>query len=233
MFGKKKKLVSAVIPAAGSASRMRGIDKLFLQLCDIPVVIHTLKAFEEHSDIYEIVIPTREDCIDALRTLCDEYNITKAKKIVCGGSTRTESVLCGLRAVDKKCAYVAIHDAARPFVSERIISETIAAAVKFSSAAPAVPIVDTVKEKDGAFTSKTVDRDSLCAIQTPQIFDRELILGALSNAVSKNLTITDDCSAVELIGGRIALTEGDVLNRKITTPEDLIYARAILESRGE
>lgn len=222
-----------MIPAAGNASRMKGKDKLFLELDGVPVIIRTLKVFEKHPEIFEIVIPTRADAVEVLRELCVQYGITKATKIICGGETRAHSVLNGLRVVDKKCGYVAIHDGARPFVSDKIISDTIAAARKFYAAAPMVPIVDTVKEKDGSFTSKTIDRDSLCAIQTPQIFDRELILGALSNAVSKNLPITDDCSAVELIGGRIALTDGDVLNRKITTPEDLIFARAILESKGD
>ena len=230
---RKKSPVAAVIPAAGSASRMKGQDKIFLEISGVPVIIRTLLVFEKHPDISEIVIPTREDATDALRRLCNEYKITKARKIIAGGSTRVHSVLNGIRAVDKSCGYVAIHDGARPFVTERVVSDTIAAARKYHAAAPMIPIVDTVKEKDGCFTSKTVDRDGLCAIQTPQIFDRELILGALYNAVEKNLPITDDCSAVELIGGRIALTRGDVFNRKITTPEDIVFARAILESKGD
>lgn len=230
MFGKKKNLVSAVIPAAGSASRMGGIDKNFYELGGVPIIVRTLLKFERHPSVTEIVIPTRADMIDELRTICDEHNITKVKAIVAGGATRAESVLCGLRAVSKKCDIVAIHDAARPMVSEKIISDTINAAIKFSAAAPAIPIVDTVKRKKEGFTDETVDRDTLCAIQTPQVFDRELILGALSNAVEKKLPITDDCSAVELIGGRIALCDGDVLNRKITTREDLIFARVILEN---
>ena len=233
MFGCSKKSVAAVIPAAGSASRMKGKDKLFLELEGLPVIIRTLNTFEKHPEIVEIVIPTRADAVDNIKELCVKYGITKATKVICGGATRAESVLAGLRAVDKKCKYVAIHDGARPFVTENIISDTIAAARKYHAAAPMVPIVDTVKEKDGCFTSKTVDRDTICAIQTPQIFDRELILGALYNAVEKDLPITDDCSAVEIIGGRIALTQGDVFNRKITTPEDLVFARAILESKGE
>lgn len=230
MFGKKKKFVSAVIPAAGSASRMQGIDKNFYELCGVPIIIRTLMKFEMHPEIDEIVIPTREDMIEELQTICAEYNITKLKAVVPGGKTRAESVLCGLRAVSKKCSIVAIHDAARPMVNSKIITDTINAAARFSAAAPYIPIVDTVKLKKDGFTDKTVDRDTLCAIQTPQVFDRELILGALSNAVEKNLPITDDCSAVELIGGRIALCEGDVLNRKITTREDLIFARTILEN---
>ncbi len=233
LFKDKKHLVSAVIPAAGSASRMKGKDKIFWELEGVPVIIRTLKIFQQHPEICEIVIPTRADAIDTLKALCEKYGITKATKIICGGETRAHSVLFGLRAVDKKCKYVAIHDGARPFVSERIITETIAAARKFSAAAPMVPIVDTVKVREEGFTSKTVDRDSLCAIQTPQIFDKDLILGAVSHAVEKALPITDDCSAVELIGGKIALTDGDVLNKKITTPEDLIFARAILESKGD
>ena len=232
-FLKKKPCVAAVIPAAGSASRMRGIDKLFYELDGVPVIIHTLRRFEEHPEICEIVLPTRADSIGMLKELCERYGITKASKIIEGGATRTESVLCGVRAVSKSCKIVAIHDAARPFVSDRIITETIAAAKKCSAAAPGVPIVDTVKRKNGDKFSETVPRDELTAIQTPQIFDRELILGALSNAIQKNLAITDDCSALEAIGMPIALTEGDPFNRKITTPEDLIFAQAILGRESE
>jgi len=233
LFFRKKSPIAAVIPAAGSASRMKGKDKIFLELEGVPVIIRTLMIFENHPEISEIVVPTREDAIPALIALCDEYKVTKATKIIAGGETRVHSVLNGLRVVDKKCGYVAIHDGARPFITPQIISDTIAAARKFHAAAPMIPIVDTVKELDGYFTSKTVDRDKLCAIQTPQIFDRELILGALYNAVEKSLPITDDCSAVELLGGKIALTQGDVFNRKITTPEDIVFARAILESKGD
>ena len=230
MLFKKKNVVAAVIPAAGNASRMGGIDKNFYELCGVPVIVRTLLKFEMHNLIDEIVIPTRADMVKELEDLCAENNITKLKAVVAGGETRAQSVLCGLRSVSKKCNIVAIHDAARPMVSDKIITNTIRAGIKFSAAAPAVPIVDTVKLKKDGFTDQTVDRDTLCAIQTPQVFDRELILGALSNAVEKNLPITDDCSAVELIGGRIALCDGDVLNRKITTREDLIFARAVLEN---
>lgn len=223
--------VAAVVPAAGRATRMQGLDKLFLELDGVPIIIHTLRALSAHPEISEIVIPTREDCIASIASLCREFEIAKVSQIVRGGDTRTESVLLGLRAVSKRCPLVAIHDAARPFVTKRVISDAIAAARKYSAAAPAVPVTDTVKEQSGGIVVKTVDRDRLSAVQTPQIFDREMILAALSHVQSCGIPVTDDCSAAEAVGMRVVLTPGDPLNRKITTPEDFILASAILEHR--
>lgn len=227
----RKPDVAAVVPAAGRATRMQGLDKLFLELDGVPVIIHTLRALSAHPEISEIVIPTREDCIAPLGSLCREFGLSKVSQIIRGGESRTESVLMGLRAVSKRCELVAIHDAARPFVTEKVISDAIAAARKYAAAAPAVPVTDTVKEQSGGIVIKTVDRDRLSAIQTPQVFDREMILAALSHVQSKNIPVTDDCSAAEAVGMRVVLTPGDVFNRKITTPEDMVFARAILEHR--
>ena len=228
---KQKADTAAIVPAAGMASRMRGLDKLFLTLNGVPVVIRTLRVLDAHPAIREIIIPTREDCIAPLEALCREYPIHTVKKIIRGGATRAESVLLGLRAASGRCRLAAIHDAARPFVSERVITQAIEAARQYSAAAPAVPVVDTVKEQCGGVVQRTLARDTLAAIQTPQVFDRELVLAAVSAAVASHAPITDDCSAVEMAGGRVVLTQGDPLNRKITTPEDLIFARAML--RGE
>ena len=223
--------VAAVVPAAGNATRMKGLDKLFLKLDDIPIIIHTLRVLNAHPQISEIILPTREDCIKPLWQLCQTFQISKVSQIIRGGKTRAESVLFGLREVRKDCKLVAIHDAARPFVTEKVISDAIEAAQKYSAAAPAVPIVDTVKEQSGGIVLKTLERDCLAAIQTPQVFDKELILSALSYTQQENIEITDDCSAVEAVGMRVVLTMGDPFNRKITTPEDLVIARAILEYR--
>lgn len=200
---------------------------MFLEVNGIPIIVLTLLAFEKCEAIDEIIIPTREDMISEVRALCEKYSITKVTSVICGGSTRTESVLNGVIEAKSRFDLIAIHDAARPFVSNKIIFETINAASRFGAAAPAVPIKDTVKKSESNIIIETVPRETLSAIQTPQIFDSDLIAGALKNAVDKKLPITDDCSAAEMIGMKIYLTEGEYFNIKITTPEDMVFAEAI------
>ena len=154
------------------------------------------------------------------------YN--EKKDEVRGGSTRTESVLAGVRTAER-AAIVAIHDGARPLVSESIITGAIEAAIKDRAAAPVVPIKDSVKKiKDGRIVSD-VPRADIAAVQTPQCFERELILTALEKAVREKLPLTDDCSAVEFLGIECTATEGSYANLKITTPEDIAIAEALLE----
>lgn len=230
---KKRKTCAAIIPAAGSSTRMKSYgDKLFLEISEKPVIVLTLLAFEKCEAIDEIIIPTREDMITEIKALCEKYSITKVKSIICGGSTRAESVLNGVIETKGRFDLIAIHDAARPFVSEKIISDTINAASRFGAAAPAVPVKDTVKKVEANIVVNTVPRETLSAIQTPQIFDSDLIAGALKNAVEKNYPITDDCSAVEIIGMKVFLTDGDYFNIKITTPEDMIFAEAIYKNKS-
>ncbi len=202
-------------------------DKLFLNINDLPIIVYTLLAFEKCEMIDEIIVPTREDLISEIKALCNKHSITKVKSVICGGSTRSESVLNGVIAANGKFDLIAIHDAARPFISDKIITETINAASRFGAAAPGVPIKDTVKKAESNIITETIPRETLTAIQTPQIFDSDLIAGALKNAVDKSLPITDDCSAAEMIGMKIYLTEGDYFNIKITTPEDMVFASAI------
>lgn len=229
----EKETCVAVVPAAGTASRMDGLDKLFLEINDVPIIVHTLEALSQCPDIDEIIVTTREDCIVTVAQLCKDYGITKVSKIIKGGDSRLESVLLGVRETDKSVKLIAIHDAARPFVTQRVISDTIKAARKYSAAAPAVPVKDTIKTAENGIVSKTLDRRTLFAVQTPQIFDRDLILSALSHAKEEKLVITDDCSAVEAVGMRIVLTDGDYQNIKITTPDDLVFAHAIFNSSQE
>ncbi len=216
------------MPAAGTSSRMKQYgNKLFMEVGNTPVILLTLRALENSPFIDEIIIPTREDMIDEIKKLCADNSITKVKKVICGGSTRTESVLNGVLASKGRFDLIAIHDAARPFVSAGIIENTVTAAANYGAAAPAIPIKDTVKEAEGGIIRKTVPRESLFGVQTPQIFDSDLITAALVKAQRDGLSITDDCSAAEAIGTKVFLTEGDYFNIKITTPEDLIFANAI------
>ncbi len=233
--GKLKLACAAVVPAAGSSSRMKGTDKLFYEIRGVPVLARTLLKLQFCEYIDEIVIATREEMLGRVAELCEEYKIEKVTKIVKGGESRLHSVLSGVRAVDKANKYVAVHDAARPFVTDEVIKKAIDAAVKTGAAAPAVPVKDTVKRAKDNIVIETPNRDELFAIQTPQVFDKELLLGALGNAVENKIPVTDDCSAVEAVGMSVYLTEGDYNNIKITTPDDFEFATALTEreERGE
>ena len=233
-FGKKKEkpFVTAVIPAAGSSTRMGSKNKLLLELNEIPVLARTIYAFELAEAVDEIILVCREQDMLAYQELIDKYRFTKVSRIVRGGATRAESVYAGVYAAER-AAYVAIHDGARPLVSERIISKTIEAAMQDRAAAPVVPIKDSVKKLEGGRIVADVPRASIVAVQTPQCFERTLILQALELAVRKNVPLTDDCSAVELMGIPCTATEGSYRNLKITTPEDIATAEAMLEMEEE
>lgn len=223
---------TAVVAAAGSSTRM-GEDKLFLPLGDVPVLIRTLRALESCPEIGDIIVVTRAESMVAVGQLCQEAALQKVRKVVVGGETRTESVLAGVREVGEDVPLIAIHDAARPLVTAEVASGAIAAAKKYGAAAPAVPVKDTVKRAVGGVVEETPDRESLFAVQTPQVFEHGLILGALEKAMTDGVSLTDDCAAVERLGMTVKLTEGSYENLKLTTPEDVAVAETILERRGE
>lgn len=222
---------AAIIVAAGSATRMKGKDKIMSELCGEPVLVHALRAFEACDEIQQIIIVTREDLLEPVSKLCIQKRLQKVSKVVLGGATRADSVQCGLDWVNKKCDYVAIHDGARPLVTEKIIHDAIRKAAKFGAAAPAVHVKDTIKVAHGGFVESTPERSGLYAVQTPQVFERHIYQAALEKAISEKLTVTDDCTAAEAFGVRVCLTEGSEENIKITTPTDLIIAQAILSGR--
>ncbi len=228
----KRKTCVAIVPAAGSSSRMQGRgDKLFAEINGIPVIARTLLTLQSCPGIDEIIIATKEEFIIHVCDICKAYSLHKVSNVIKGGATRTESVLNGIIQANGKFDLVAIHDAARPFASPEIIESTIEAASKFNAAAPAVPLKDTIKLAEGGIIKSTIPRETLFAIQTPQIFDSALISGALKKAVDDGANITDDCSAVEKLGMRVVLTDGDYFNIKITTPEDIILAEAIAKQQ--
>lgn len=227
----QKKSCVAILPAAGSSTRMKEYgNKLFTEICGLPVIALSLLALEHSDSIDEIIIPTRSDMICELENLCKKYSISKVSAIIEGGASRTDSVLNGIKKAGNRFDLIAIHDAARPFVSAEIIEKTVSAAKRYNAAAPAVAMKDTIKRAEGSIVTETVPRETLFAIQTPQVFDSDLIRSALEKAVNENLSVTDDCSAVELIGMRVVLTQGDYFNIKITTPEDLVFAEAIYKN---
>ena len=228
---RKIKYCSAVIVAAGSSSRMKGADKLLLDLCGKPVIWHTIRLFQNSPMINEIVIVTRNDLQGYIRSLCAAHSFDKVKSVVEGGSSRAHSVMHGLDQVSKKSGLVAIHDGARPLVTAELIEHTIQKAAEYHAAAPAVPVKDTIKIADRHIVSQTPDRSTLFAVQTPQVFDYDLLRGALQKALDESMPITDDCSAVEAIGMSVYLTDGSEENIKITTPMDMILADAIFKGR--
>ena len=217
----------AVIVAAGSASRMGGINKVMAKLQGEPMIVRTVRAFQEAIAIKEIVIVTRPDLIQPIRELTRDYD--KVVDVVCGGGSRQESVGLGLAALSGKCKLAAIQDGARPLISQAVIDRTVRAAHSYGAAAPAIPVKDTIKVVKGGVVDHTPDRSTLMAIQTPQVFDFDLIRGALKKAELEDWAVTDDCSAVELMGMSVKIVEGDERNIKVTTPLDLAIAKLLLE----
>ena len=229
-FGKAP-LNTAVIVAAGSSQRM-GQDKLTLPLCGTSVIERTLQAFEACETIHEIIIVTRADRLQEMADIGARCGISKLKKVVVGGATRAGSSLAGVTAANRKATLIGIHDAARPLITPEGITAVYQAAQDHQAAAPILPLKDTVKNlKDGKLIS-TPPRENLAAVQTPQVFQADLIRAALSEAVQKKLPITDDCSAVEAMGIPIEAVEGWEENIKITTPLDVVIAEEILRRRG-
>ena len=221
------KFCGAVIVAAGNASRMGGIDKVMAELEGEPMIVRTVRTFQNALAIGEIVIVTRPDLIEPITKLCEGFD--KVTKVVAGGSSRQESVNLGLAALSDQCKMAAIQDGARPLISQAVIDRTVRAANTYSAAAPAIPVKDTIKVVKGGVVDHTPDRASLMAIQTPQVFDIALLRGALQKAEQENWAVTDDCSAVELMGMSVKIVEGDERNIKVTTPLDLVIAKLLLE----
>lgn len=225
----KLKYCGAVIVAAGNASRMGGIDKVMADLQGEPVIVRTVRTFQECDAIREIVIVTREELLVPIMGLCAKF--PKVKAVVVGGSNRLESVHAGMNALSSKVQLAAIHDGARPLVSWQVIDRTVRAASAYGAAAPAVPVKDTVKIVQGGLVTETPDRSLLRAVQTPQVFDYDLLRGALSKAKKDGAEVTDDCSCVERIGFKVKIVEGEERNIKITTPMDLKIAALLLEEK--
>lgn len=222
---------AAVIVAAGRATRMEGIDKVLTPMGGQPLLLHALAPFQASPQVDEIVIVTREDLMVPIGTLCSQQGMNKVRRLVVGGESRTASVLAGVAAVSPGTELVAIHDAARPFLTETVLEEVLETARLRGAAAPAIPVKDTIKVAREGVVVETPERAALFAIQTPQVFERDLIRVALAKAQEEGLALTDDCAAVERLGFPVRLTQGSEENIKITTPRDLIWGEAILAER--
>lgn len=226
--------VSAVIVAAGASTRMQGVSKQFLLLNGMPVLAHTLRAFEYTDCIREMIVVVRQEDIMRTGALVKDYGISKVRQIVKGGATRQESVMGALRYTSAQAEYLAIHDGARPLVTPVQITRAVEAAAEYGAAALAVEVKDTIKRtnRDG-FIAETPDRASLRAVQTPQVFRRQDYLDAVERLGEAAQTYTDDCKLMEQSGAQVYLARGGYDNIKITTPEDLYFAQAILQYREE
>ncbi|NLL38006.1 MAG: 2-C-methyl-D-erythritol 4-phosphate cytidylyltransferase [Clostridiales bacterium] len=229
--GPPRPYTGAVIVAAGASRRMEGTDKLLVSLGGIPVVLHSIRAFETNPFIDEIVVVTRPDLIVEIGGLCRSHSIEKVKSVIRGGDKRSQSVFRGIMELSDRAEYIAVHDGARPLVSEKVISNTVKAAYIYGCAIPAVSASDTIKTAENGKIMGTPERKKLYAAQTPQVFKSELIKAGLTRAQEEDIELTDDSMAVELLGAYIRIVEGSPENIKLTYPTDIITAEAILEKR--
>lgn len=220
----------AVIVAAGSASRMGGIDKVMAPLQGEPMILRSVRTYAECDAIREIVIVTRPDLIIPISDLTREF--PKVRAVVAGGNTRQESVAQGLGALSEEMKLAAVHDGARPLVTWQVIDRVVRAANTYGAAVPAVPVKDTIKVEKGGIVDHTADRKTLRAVQTPQAADKDMLRAALQKAAEDEAEVTDDASALERLGMSIKLVEGDERNIKVTTPLDLKIAAMLLEEEA-
>ncbi|MFN2499854.1 MAG: 2-C-methyl-D-erythritol 4-phosphate cytidylyltransferase [Pyrinomonadaceae bacterium] len=222
----------AIIAAAGQGTRMAGErPKQFLELAGTPIIFHTLRAFERCDSIQEIivVIPATESAV--FLSLANKHALRKLSKVVPGGTTRAESVLCGLRAVRETTVdIVAVHDGVRPFVTAEEIARTIAAAQEQGAAILVSSPVDTVKEVRDGVVVKTLRRGELRNALTPQCFRYSLLRRAYDEADVSDPEVTDESSLVERLGERVAVIEGSARNIKITRTEDLAVAEVLFKT---
>ncbi len=221
---------SGIIVAGGKGERMGpDVDKAFLSLGSKPVLVYSLLAFEKCPEVDEVVLVVRKERIEAARCAVQMFGCKKVVKIIAGGNHRQQSVANGLAEISPASEVVAVHDGARPCVPISVISETIKSARLFGSGVAAVKITDTVKEVDkGMIISQTIDRTKLWRVQTPQAFKVDLLRKAFEMVNRKKIKVTDEASSVELICDNVRLVQSSSSNIKITSPDDLVLAAALM-----
>ena len=223
---------AAIVPAAGKSARMGGEDKMFSQLCGVPVLARTLTALDQAVLVDEIVVAVQPEKLEEVAALVSRAGIRKPIRVVEGGANRAESVLLAALEAREDTEYLAIHDGARPLILPEQVDEMTRLGQRTYAVAPALPVTDTVKVADlSGLVLSTPDRSTLFAVQTPQVFQASILKAALQSAIDAEAPITDDCSAVERLGKEVYLTPGWRENIKITTPEDLAIAEAFLRRR--
>lgn len=223
---------TAVVLAAGNSQRM-GRDKILMPIGGKPVIAHTLAVLQNSDCIDEIVVVTKYESLQEIADICHNYGITKTSKVILGGKTRLESSLLGVSNADERAKFIAIHDGARPFLTDKLIERVVHSAHQHNAAAPAVAPTDTVRVLNAkGVVTDTPQRELVALMQTPQVFMAEMIKASLTRAQQRGLKLTDDCSAVEAMGYKVTVVAGDPDNIKLTTARDLYIAEGILAERG-
>lgn len=233
-----KELLTVIVPAAGAGRRM-GLDKnkAFITISGIPLLVLCLKMLDETHLIRHVIVVTRAWEITETELMLQEYQSAFfphiSWQVTAGGRERQDSVANGLALITDAAGYVAVHDGARPFAGTEVFSRTFAKAKECGAAIAAVPLKDTVKIVDThGIVVSTPDRSSLCAVQTPQIFEINILRKGYDYLREHPFAVTDDASLVEASGHPVAVAEGSYENIKVTTPEDLLLAEKILEKMG-
>ena len=231
-----KELLTVIVPAAGAGRRMGfGKNKAFITIRDIPLLVLCMKMLAETGMVRRVIVVTRAWEITETELMLKEYQNRFAGlswQVTAGGRERQDSVANGLALVTDESGYVAVHDGARPFAGTEVFARTFAKAKEFGAAIAAVPLKDTVKIVDGrGVVVSTPDRASLCAVQTPQIFEINVLRKGYDFLKEHPVAVTDDASLVEASGHPVAVAEGSYENIKVTTPEDLLLAEKILEKQ--
>ena len=224
--------ITAIIPSAGMGRRMGGRKKNYLKLLDRPVLAHTVGVFEECPLIDSIILVVPPSDIEFCREeIVKKYSFRKVASVVAGGAERQDSVKNGLKCASG-AGIIVLHDGARPLVTFRIVEETVKAANETGGAIAAVPVKDTIKEVAAGSVVRTIPREALVSVQTPQAFRTEILLRAFKKAEEDGFLGTDESSLVERIGERVAVVEGSYENIKITTVEDMGIAEGIFKKRS-
>lgn len=221
-------MLTAILAAAGDSRRM-GFDKLSAKIGGAPVIAHTMRAFERAGCVTDVIVVAREDRIAEIKTMVRHEHLKKVRSIISGGTRRQDSIRTGLDQLDAATQYVAVHDAARPLITAKQIESVFDQCRIHAAATLAEPMGDTLKYADTEFfVSGSVDRHQLYAMQTPQIFERQLLEDSYRAVYAENASVTDEVSAVEGLGHKVVLVPNEDLNFKITYPRDLALAEFVL-----
>ncbi len=227
-------MITAIVPAAGEGTRINSpLPKQFLKIKNIPIIIYTLFKLEKHPQIDKIVIATKKEYIDYLQQLIKEFQLKKIFKITEGGETRQKSVWKGICASPESTKLFLIHDAVRPFVSQKLITEVIKISLKFNAAIPAIPVRDTLNKVKNGFVKSNIERANVFHVQTPQGVKAEIIKECLNKAISQGIDFPDESTLLLYFGYQVRIVNGSFLNFKITYPEDLKLVEKLIDCKIE
>ena len=222
---------AAIIVAAGSGQRFGNAGKSFVLLQGRPMAWWSLRAASDAAAVDEIMLVCGEHSFDLASSLVQEFASSKPITLVIGGARRQDSARAGIEATSAGTAIAAIHDAARPLVTSTLFDNVAAAATKHGAAIAAVPVSDTIKRVENGVVLATLPREELMIVQTPQAFRKQLLIDAFAKAERTGLSVTDEATLIEQMGGHVHVVPGSVSNIKVTVPEDLVIAETLLAQR--